>query len=241
VKQGVQAHNDLSRIFVCAQDYSTYPCRFGVAISTDTGSTWTFHTILSSAANTSDCNEAAICEVKSGGNYGASGSEVLKVFARTEVAPYYQDTCTSLDGGTTWTTPNPIIATSSTLGAAPGEILKSQDTLYYFYGYGVLRAMKSTDQTTWSVFSDDIFTPAIGYGEYVSCGWDQNGKLYAAWAVNNISFSSVYINTNLSVTGPASSGGNGGLVGGLVTGAFAGGVYALWAFRKKIFRGGAFR
>ena len=39
----------------------------------------------------------------------------------------------------------------------------------------------------------------------------------------------------------ASSGGNGGLVGGLATGTFAGAVFALYAFRKKIFRGGAFR
>jgi hypothetical protein len=38
-----------------------------------------------------------------------------------------------------------------------------------------------------------------------------------------------------------SSGGNGGLVGGLVTGAFVGAAFAAWAFRKKIFRGGSFR
>jgi hypothetical protein len=209
VKQGCQGHINCARVFVCAQDYSVYPCRFGVAISSDTGSTWTFHTILSSAANTSDCNEAAICEVKSGGNYGASGSEVLKVICRTEVAPYYQDTCTSIDGGTTWTPPGPVIGSSSTLGAAPGEIVKSVDTLYYFYGYGMLRGLKSIDQgATWVVFSDDIFTPASAFGLYASCGFDPNGKLYALWAVNNISYSSVYLQANLSVTTPAPTGGN---------------------------------
>jgi hypothetical protein len=57
---------------------------------------------------------------------------------------------------------------------------------------------------------------------------------------NNLGLYGYASGDTMALQTTASTGGNGGLAGGLA-GAFVGAAFAAWAFRKKIFRGGAFR